>query len=118
MAPDSPPGKWDYVYVHAKLMIVDDVFTTIGSANINTRSMMADSELNICHEHMGVTQPLRRRLWGIHTNGKGVQDDPAQAFEKWGKIIFQNEQNRSKGRSPDASLVGFLRTSRVRSYSD
>jgi phosphatidylserine/phosphatidylglycerophosphate/cardiolipin synthase-like enzyme len=63
-------------------MIVDDVFTTIGSANINTRSMMADSELNICHEHMGVTQPLRRRLWDIYTNGKGVQDDPAEAFEK------------------------------------
>jgi len=23
--------------------------------------MEVDSELNICHEHMGVTQPLRRR---------------------------------------------------------
>ena len=62
VAPDSPPGKWGYVYVHAKLMIIDDVFMTLGSANINTRSMEADSELNICHEHGAVTAPLRRRL--------------------------------------------------------
>lgn len=53
VAPDSPPNNWDYVYVHAKLMIVDDVFMTLGSANINTRSMQVDSELNICHEHSG-----------------------------------------------------------------
>ncbi|MBX9432544.1 phosphatidylserine/phosphatidylglycerophosphate/cardiolipin synthase family protein, partial [Ralstonia pseudosolanacearum] len=58
VAPDSPPNNWDYVYVHAKLMIVDDVFMTLGSANINTRSMQVDSELNICHEHSGVTAPL------------------------------------------------------------
>ncbi|MFC0695977.1 phosphatidylserine/phosphatidylglycerophosphate/cardiolipin synthase family protein, partial [Paraburkholderia humisilvae] len=42
VAPDSPPGKWDYVYVHTKLMIVDDVFMTLGSANINLRSMAVD----------------------------------------------------------------------------
>lgn len=30
IAPDSPPGKWQDVYIHSKLMIVDDVFTTPG----------------------------------------------------------------------------------------
>ncbi|ARU24746.1 membrane protein (plasmid) [Ralstonia solanacearum] len=75
VAPDSPPNNWDYVYVHAKLMIVDDVFMTLGSANINTRSMQVDSELNICHEHSGVTAPLRKRLWNIHTKGMGAQED-------------------------------------------
>jgi len=119
VAPDSPPGKWDYVYVHAKLMIVDDVFTTIGSANINTRSMMADSELNICHEHMGVTQPLRRRLWGIHTNGLGAQDDPVEAFEQWEFIVRLNVKRQvTATQRPIASLVGFMRTSKDRSYSD
>ncbi|AMB88191.1 phospholipase, partial [Pseudomonas agarici] len=40
VAPDSPAGKpWMPVYIHSKLMIVNDVFTTHGSANINTRSM-------------------------------------------------------------------------------
>ncbi|MDB0544564.1 phospholipase D-like domain-containing protein, partial [Ralstonia solanacearum] len=118
VAPDSPPGKWDYVYVHAKLMIVDDVFMTLGSANVNTRSMQVDSELNICHEHSGVTAPLRKRLWNIHTKGMGAQDDIARAFEQWGKIIGQNAYNQRNKLAPYASLVGFMRDSEKRSYLD
>ncbi|MCS3441218.1 phosphatidylserine/phosphatidylglycerophosphate/cardiolipin synthase-like enzyme, partial [Pseudomonas sp. BIGb0450] len=68
VAPDSPAGKsWMPVYIHSKVMIVDDVFTTHGSANINTRSMQVDSELNIAHEWVSVTQAMRRRLWELHT---------------------------------------------------
>ncbi len=39
----------ELVYVHSKLMIVDDMVTIIGSANINDRSMLGnrDSELAI-----------------------------------------------------------------------
>ncbi|MDO3623346.1 phospholipase D-like domain-containing protein [Ralstonia pseudosolanacearum] len=119
VAPDSPPNNWDYVYVHAKLMIVDDVFMTLGSANINTRSMQVDSELNICHEHSGVTAPLRKRLWNIHTKGMGAQEDISQAFETWGDIIDNNRSRQESGKqSPYASLVGFMRTSDKRSYLD
>ncbi|WP_019446925.1 phospholipase D-like domain-containing protein, partial [Cupriavidus sp. BIS7] len=118
VAPDSPPGKWQDVYIHSKLMIVDDVFTTLGSANINTRSMAADSELNICHEHAASTQPLRRRLWGIHTNGRGAQDDPARAFEAWGKIISRNARNRANGLAPESSLIEFRRDDPKRTIRD
>jgi phosphatidylserine/phosphatidylglycerophosphate/cardiolipin synthase-like enzyme len=99
-------------------MIVDDVFLTHGSANINTRSMEVDSELNICHEHNGVTAPLRRRLWDMHTGGMGAQDDPIDAFEEWGKIIDRNEGNQTTGQAPCASLVGFMRTSPKRTRLD
>lgn len=71
VAPDSPADEWMPVYIHSKLMIVNDVFTTHGSANINTRSMQVDSEMNIAHEWASVTRDLRRRLWNLHTNGKG-----------------------------------------------
>jgi len=118
VAPDSAPDNWDYVYVHSKLMIVDDVFTTHGSANINTRSMAVDSELNICHEHAGVTAPLRRRLWNIHTGGMGAQDDPGEAFEAWENIIQKNTDNQAKGLAPHASLIRFLYTKTKRSYAD
>lgn len=108
VAPDSPAGKpWMPVYVHSKLMIVNDVFTTHGSANINTRSMQVDSELNIAHEWMSVTQALRRRLWNLHTDKKGAQDDPKQAFDAWQKIINSNKERQSQKLTPDAPLVEF-----------
>jgi phosphatidylserine/phosphatidylglycerophosphate/cardiolipin synthase-like enzyme len=118
VAPDSPAGTpWMPVYVHSKIMIIDDVFLTHGSANVNRRSMEVDSELNICHERMDVTQPLRRHLWHIHTNGQGAQDDPKDAFEQWTKIVKRNgERQGSKKGAPVASLIGFksMTTKRMR----
>jgi phosphatidylserine/phosphatidylglycerophosphate/cardiolipin synthase-like enzyme len=95
-------------------MIVDDVFLTHGSANVNLRSMEVDSELNICHEHSEVTQALRRRLWGIHTKGYGAQDDPEAAFKQWDFIIKRNASNQKNHMAPYASLVGFMRNSASR----
>ena len=113
VAPDSPPDNWMPVYIHSKIMIVDDVFLTHGSANCNRRSMEVDSELNICHERMDVTQPLRRHLWNIHTNGlKGAMSDlPEVAARGWENIISWNASNQKNGMTPVASLVGFMWTS-------
>ncbi|WP_459618856.1 phospholipase D-like domain-containing protein, partial [Burkholderia sp. 3C] len=114
VAPDSPAKQWMPVYVHSKIMIVDDVFLTHGSANVNLRSMEVDSELNICHEHSGVTQALRRRLWEMHTNGKGAQDLPGEAFKAWGRVIDLNSGNQANNLAPGASLISFIRTSTSR----
>lgn len=114
VAPDSPAGKpWMPVYIHSKLMIVNDVFTTHGSANINTRSMQVDSELNIAHEWMSVTQPLRRRLWTLHTDNKGAQDDPKRAFDAWSEIISENKDRQSQKLTPDTPLVEFFTVKRL-----
>jgi phosphatidylserine/phosphatidylglycerophosphate/cardiolipin synthase-like enzyme len=120
VAPDSPAGgAWMPVYVHSKIMIIDDVFLTHGSANVNRRSMEVDSELNICHERMDVTQPLRRRLWEIHTKGlqNATSDSIDLAAAGWENIIKRNaERQNSKTDTPLASLVGFMwaGTSRLR----
>ncbi len=109
VAPDSPAGNWMPVYIHSKLMIVDDVFTTHGSANINTRSMQVDSELNIAHEWASKTQALRRRLWDLHTAGEGMQNDPKVAFEAWQNVIKENKKRKAEkgGGKPYAPLVEF-----------
>jgi phosphatidylserine/phosphatidylglycerophosphate/cardiolipin synthase-like enzyme len=44
--PASLDGAPLYVYIHAKLMIVDDELLTMGSANLANRSMTVDSEIN------------------------------------------------------------------------
>jgi phospholipase D1/2 len=65
-APDGPPI---FVYIHAKLMIVDDVFFTMGSANLANRSMTVDSEINATwvaepgdHELRNAIRRVRVRL--------------------------------------------------------
>ncbi|WP_419709049.1 phospholipase D-like domain-containing protein [Pseudomonas sp. NFX224] len=120
VAPDSPPENWMDVYVHSKLMIVDDVFTTLGSANINTRSMQVDSELNICIEDPAVTRPLREHLFGVHTGEETIGADMAEIFKKWTEILKKNNTRRMRSlqretvktsTSPVASLVEFLQES-------
>ena len=37
-------------FIHSKLLLVDDLFLTIGSANITNRSMGLDTELNVTWE--------------------------------------------------------------------
>jgi phosphatidylserine/phosphatidylglycerophosphate/cardiolipin synthase-like enzyme len=46
----APGGVEKPRYIHSKVMIVDDRFLTVGSANTNNRSMGLDSELNVSWE--------------------------------------------------------------------
>lgn len=56
----------EIIYVHSKLMIVDDKRCIIGSANINDRSLLGtrDSELAcIIEENQGNILDLRCRIF-------------------------------------------------------
>ncbi|MCQ4103235.1 phospholipase [Erwinia persicina] len=121
VAADSPPEAWVPVYIHSKLMIIDDVFTTHGSANMNTRSMQVDSEMNIAHEWASATRKLRKRLWKLHTSGENAgeeanpdsawdSDDAGEAFKAWEKLLKKNEdnQNPENRKQPVAPLIKFL----------
>lgn len=68
-APDQDGGGSTFVYIHAKLMIIDDVFFTMGSANLANRSMTVDSEINAVwvappgdHELHNAIRRVRTRL--------------------------------------------------------
>src|ERR1051326_3001660 len=54
------------VYVHAKIGIVDDCWTTIGSANLNSRGVSHDAELNLAVLDNEVSRGLRIALCGEH----------------------------------------------------
>ncbi|MCY1409590.1 hypothetical protein D9M71_249430 [compost metagenome] len=79
-----------------------------GSANINTRSMQVDTELNIAHEWASVTRDLRRRLWGLHTAGFGVQDGPGKAYKAWQEIIDDNKRLQNARDVPCAPIIEFF----------
>jgi phosphatidylserine/phosphatidylglycerophosphate/cardiolipin synthase-like enzyme/N-acetylmuramoyl-L-alanine amidase len=58
--------------VHAKFMLIDDAWMTIGSANANVRSFELDSELNLQLSGGALVGDFRTRLW---SHNLGV--DPA-----------------------------------------
>jgi phosphatidylserine/phosphatidylglycerophosphate/cardiolipin synthase-like enzyme len=61
-------GKTGYrpIYVHAKVMIVDDLWTTVGSANLNNRGMRDDTEMNVATLNAELARGLRMLLWAEH----------------------------------------------------
>lgn len=113
VAPDTAAGQpWQEVYVHAKMMLVDDAFMMLGSANINTRSMQVDSELNIAHHRPEITKPLREQQWERYTAGRVTAGMPmSAAFKKWGDVMSQNAKARKASDKPIAQLSEFMRTS-------
>lgn len=63
-------GKEEYrpVYVHAKVAIIDDLWSTIGSANLNNRGMHDDAEMNVAVLNADFAHDLRILLWAEHLN--------------------------------------------------
>ncbi|XVF48087.1 hypothetical protein PTKIN_Ptkin03bG0163000 [Pterospermum kingtungense] len=58
------------IYVHAKMMIVDDEYIIIGSANINQRSMDGARDTEIAMgayqpHHLATTEPARGQIHGL-----------------------------------------------------
>jgi len=88
------------IYVHAKVVIVDDVFVSIGTANLNRRGMYHDGEVNAFTIPRTLLAPgdnparaLRTQLWAEHLGlppdlgGSLLADVPA-AFELWRRAVF------------------------------
>ena len=74
------------IYVHSKLMIVDDEFVLIGSTNIGQRSMTHDGELHIGVVDSAETfaKEFRKTLWAEHTGRPTTAlDNFATAFGHW-----------------------------------
>ena len=54
------------IYVHAKVAIIDDLWVTVGSANLNNRGLRDDAEINVATLDAGLARSLRLRLWAEH----------------------------------------------------
>lgn len=91
------------VKVHSKLMIVDDRFVSVGSANLNNRSMGLDTELNLAIEAEAdspvarTIRALRQRLVAEHLDRD--PGDVARELDGRGSLIEAIERLRGPGRS-------------------
>ena len=60
------PFTYRPIYLHAKVAIIDDEWLTVGSANLNNRGLVTDSELNAVVRDAALARDLRIDLWAEH----------------------------------------------------
>jgi hypothetical protein len=99
------PSRYREIYIHSKLMLIDDVFITLGSANLNVRSMVGDSELNIACADYGFARDARERVWKNLAGedlggGQGTSLETSDTFDKWVKRMKANAGFRKGGTPP------------------
>jgi phosphatidylserine/phosphatidylglycerophosphate/cardiolipin synthase-like enzyme len=92
----------DDIYVHAKVMIVDDQLLRVGSSNLNNRSLGLDSECDLAFEarddrERAIIGALRTRLMAEHLGVEEAQ--VAEEFTRTGSLLATIEALRGPGRS-------------------
>lgn len=95
------------IYVHAKLMIVDDCVLRIGSANLNNRSMGLDSECDVVLDCSlpgnakagGEIATLRTRLLAEHLGVEPARF--AECLSRHGSLVAAIEELRGDGKTLD-----------------
>lgn len=90
--PKPKPDEYEEIYIHSKVAIVDDAALTIGSANLNVRSMAIDSELNILSQARDVAFKLRCDMFNQCAGDPGPAQfqDMKKTFEVWQEKMASN----------------------------
>jgi len=90
-------GVYQHAYVHAKLALVDDVWATIGSANLHERSLRGHTELNASFWHGPTVADLRRELLVEHLGRDTADVDDLGALRLYARIARENAARRARG---------------------
>lgn len=95
---DGEPAR--ATYIHSKIMVVDDRFLTVGSANLTNRSVGVDTELNASFEAERSDEPLgasiaaaRRSLLAEHL-GLAELVEPSGALVPWLDGLAERREGR------------------------
>ncbi|HWN70653.1 MAG TPA: phospholipase D-like domain-containing protein, partial [Haliangium sp.] len=97
IASNHGPGGYHDVYVHAKIMLVDDAWATIGSANVVERSFREDTELNASFWAPDTVRALRCALFDEHLGEDTRQLDDRAALRRFRDVALANRERRERG---------------------
>jgi len=109
--------QWRYreIYIHSKLLLIDDGFFTLGSANLNQRSMTVDSEINLATNDLRHATALRKRIWSQlatekNNGGNATPQEIEETFKEWVKLMNRNKKmQKSLSNDPvDKQMKGFI----------
>jgi phosphatidylserine/phosphatidylglycerophosphate/cardiolipin synthase-like enzyme len=109
--PFAGPRSFTYrpIYIHAKVGIIDDEWLMIGSANLNTRGLQTDGEMNVLVQDTEVARNLRIDLWAEHLaipRDQIAAADPVTLVDQiWRTQAETNARIRRAGHRPQISAV-------------
>ncbi|WP_374579937.1 phospholipase D-like domain-containing protein [Pseudoduganella sp.] len=100
---------YEEIYIHAKVSVVDDAAFTIGSANLNLRSMALDSELNVLSDSNDVAHHLRVSLFEQCSGDSGPEQfgSMAQTFRDWQVLSSENLRLKNSNLRLKCQLLPF-----------
>ena len=82
--------------VHCKILVVDDLYASIGSANTSPRSFSLDSEINVGWYEPDTVKKFREDLWKEHlgspTGSLFAAWNPAHYVQEWDAVAAKNEK--------------------------
>jgi phosphatidylserine/phosphatidylglycerophosphate/cardiolipin synthase-like enzyme/uncharacterized membrane protein YdjX (TVP38/TMEM64 family) len=122
MYPEVRKGRRKtHTMVHAKVMIIDDRFLRIGSANLNNRSMATDTECDLFIEadkpaERAAITDIHNRLLGDHTGASA--DEIAAARKETPSLVALADEFRSHGRRLRPISDGKLRADDLTTYME
>jgi phosphatidylserine/phosphatidylglycerophosphate/cardiolipin synthase-like enzyme len=112
--PSSGVHAFQYrpTYVHAKVGIFDDQWLTVGSANLNDRGLVTDSEMNVVVNDPSLAIATRADLWAEHLS---LAKDEVAAADPIALVDFEWRQRAAANAAIIKSAEKPL-TSQVRWY--
>jgi phosphatidylserine/phosphatidylglycerophosphate/cardiolipin synthase-like enzyme len=97
---DETEARYADIDVHSKLLIVDDTFLSIGSANKNNRGMIYEGELNLAVVDRDWVRAARRRILAAILPPGTPATDEVSAW--WSQLITAAAWNQSVRAAWDA----------------
>ena len=87
------------IYVHSKVMIVDDTWATIGSCNLHWHSLSGNSELNASIWDPEMARGFRCDLFAEHLDSDTTHMDDRAAIRHFQHVARENRRKRDTGNS-------------------
>jgi cardiolipin synthase A/B len=85
------------VYVHSKLMLIDDAWATVGSANLHRFSMFGNGELNAAISSPDIVRAFRVALFAEHLGLEASGLDDLEALRQFRQISQANRERLLAG---------------------
>jgi cardiolipin synthase A/B len=90
-------GHRKSIYVHAKLMLVDDEWATVGSCNLHRFSLFGNGEINAAFSEPNTVRAFRCELLREHLDQDTVGLDDRNALDLFRKIARANRRKFEAG---------------------